>query len=153
MDIQGFIGQNLDIIIVLGAIIASLLVIKLVTKILFRLIIVLVISIITLITYQQVAGTNIIDDVKSLYCNGKNADLIKCSCFVEPIIMDLEARFPKTELEILKRKKLKVNTEFIKSYKLQEEEIKKCFETIGQSSGILEEILKDIKKEGLKILK
>ena len=67
--------------------------------------------------------------------------------------MDLEKRFPQKELEVLKTKKLKVNTEFIKSYKIQENKIKTCFETIGDSSGILEEILSDIKKEGLKILK
>ena len=153
MDIQAFIYQNLDTILVILSIIASLLVIKLVTKILFRLIIVLVIAIFSLITYQQFSGTNIIDGVQSLYCKGKKADPVKCACFVKPILMDLEKRFPQKELEVLKTKKLKVNTEFIKSYKIQENKIKTCFETIGDSSGILEEILSDIKKEGLKILK
>lgn len=150
---QEFISQNIDIIIIIGAIITSLLVIKLVTKILFRLIIVLVISITTLITYQQLSGTNIIDDLQSLYCNGKNSDPIKCSCFVTPIIIDIETRFSQQEIEVLKRKKLKINTEFIKSYKIKEDEIRNCFEETGQSSGIIEEILKDIKHESLKLLK
>ena len=45
------------------------------------------------------------------------------------------------QLEIqLKSKKLLANTEFIKSYKIQENKIRTCFETIGDSSGILEEV-------------
>jgi len=126
---------------------------KLVTKILFRLIIVFVIAIFSLIAYQQFANTNIIDDIQLLYCEGKKSDPVKCTCFVKPIIMDLETRFSEIELEKLKTKKLKINTEFIKSYKRQENEITNCFETIGESSGILEEILNDVKQEGLKILK
>ena len=141
MNIPSFISSNLDILLAIVAIIASLLVIKLVTKILFRLIIVLVIAIFSLITYQQFSDTNIIDDVQSLYCTGKKAEPIKCACFVKPIIVDLERRFSEEELKKLKTKKLKVNTEFIKSYKIQEQEIKSCFETIGSSSGILEDIL------------
>ena len=153
LDIQTLISENLDIILIIITIIASLLIMRLVTKILFRLIIVLVIAILSLITYQQFANTNIIDDIQTLYCNGKKSDPVKCTCFVKPIIIDLETRFSQSELETLKSKKLKVNTEFMKSYKRQEAEIKNCFETIGDSSGILEEIFKDIKKAGLKILK
>ena len=153
MSIPSFISDNLDILLAIAAIIASLLAIKLVTKILFRLIIVLVIAIFALITYQQFSDTNIIDDVQALYCTGEKAEPVKCACFVKPIIMDLEKRFSQEELNKLKTKKLKVNTEFIKSYKIQEQEIKNCFETIGSSSGILEEIFNDIKRQGLKILK
>ena len=153
LAIQQLIAENLDIILIIVTIIASLLVMRLVTKILFRLIIVLVIAIFALIAYQQFANTNIIDDIQTLYCEGEKSDPVKCTCFVKPIIMDLETRFTKVELEKLKAKKLKVNTEFVKSYKRQEQEITNCFETIGESSGILQEILNDIKQEGLKILK
>ena len=153
MEVQKLVSENLDVILIIITIVASLLIMRLVTKILFRLIIVLVIAIFSLIAYQQFANTNIIDDIQTLYCNGEKSDPIKCTCFVKPIIMDLEKRFSDDELEKLKNKKLKVNTEFIKSYKLQEKEIKNCFETIGESSGILQEILNDIKQEGLKILK
>lgn len=153
MEAQQLISENLDIILIIITIITSLLVMKLVTKILFRLIIVFVIAIFSLIAYQQFANTNIIDDIQLLYCEGKKSDPVKCTCFVKPIIMDLETRFSEIELEKLKTKKLKINTEFIKSYKRQENEITNCFETIGESSGILEEILNDVKQEGLKILK
>lgn len=153
MEAQKLISENLDIILIVITIIASLLIMRLVTKILFRLIIVLVVAIFALIAYQQFANTNIIDDIQTLYCDGEKSDPIKCTCFVKPIVMDLEKRFSEDELEKLKNKKLKVNTEFIKSYKIQEGEIKNCFETIGESSGILQEILNDIKQEGLKILK
>lgn len=152
MELPSFISQNLDTILVIATIIASFLVIKLVTKILFRLIIVLTIMILALVGYQTFSNTNIIDDVTNLYCKENKANQTKCSCFVQPIIADLETRFSKEELEKLKNKKLKINTEFIKSYKIKEQYIRSCFENAGDSSGILEEIFNDIKKAGLKVL-
>ena len=153
MDILTLINENLDLILLIGSIIASFFVIKLVTKILFRLIILLLIITTSLVVYQKFSNTNIIDDIKQLYCEGEKLNLIKCNCFVNPIINDLNTRFNEEELEILKTKKLKANTEFLKSYKIKENEIKNCFQTIGDSSGILEEIFFDIKKSGLKIIK
>tara|TARA_B100000530_G_scaffold330926_1_gene274962 strand:+ start:899 stop:1285 length:387 start_codon:yes stop_codon:yes gene_type:complete len=127
-------------------------VIKMVTKILFKLIIVVLIITGLFVTYQVFSGTNIIDSVTILYCDNENRDEVKCQCFVEPIITDLKSRFNEQELLELKAQKLRANTEFIKSYKLQEQNIKTCF-TDHNSSSILEEILQDIKSSGLKILK
>tara|TARA_Y100001954_G_C15743165_1_gene569608 strand:- start:135 stop:596 length:462 start_codon:yes stop_codon:yes gene_type:complete len=152
MDILALINENLDLILLIGSIIASFFVIKLVTKILFRLIILLLIITTCLVVYQKFSNTNIIDDIKQLYCEGEKLDPIKCNCFVNPIINDLNTRFNEEELEVLKTKKLKANTEFLKSYKIKEDEIKNCFQTMGNSSGILEEIFNDIKKSGLKII-
>ena len=152
MDLLTQINENLDLILLIGSIIASFFVIKLVTKILFRLIILLLIITTSLVLYQKFSNTNIIDDIKQLYCEEEKLDLIKCNCFVNPIINDLNTRFNEEELEILKTKKLKANTEFLKSYKIKEKEIKNCFQTTGDSSGILDEIFNDIKKSGLKII-
>lgn len=153
MDIQSIITENLDLILLIGSIIASFFVIKLVTKIIFRLIILLLIITTALVVYQKFSNTNLIDDVQKLYCDGEKLDPIKCTCFVNPIIDDLKIRFNEEELETLKSKKLKANTEFLKSYKLKESEIKNCFQTMGNSNGILEEIFNDIKKKaGLKII-
>tara|TARA_B100000427_G_scaffold295323_1_gene274384 strand:+ start:241 stop:699 length:459 start_codon:yes stop_codon:yes gene_type:complete len=152
MDLKAFISENVDIILVAGAIILGFTLIKLATKILFRIIIFLVILIGIYMGYQQVLGKNIIDDLSNLYCETENLDLVKCTCFIEPILNDLSNRFSIQEIEQLKQNKLKSNAEFIKSYKTKELEIKNCFERLGEST-ILEEILKDIKKNGLKILK
>ena len=152
MDLNELISQNINIILVIGAIILGFTLIKLATKILFRIIIVLVILIGSYIGYQQILGKNIIDDLSNLYCKKENIDLIKCTCFVEPVLNDLKTRFSIQEIEKLKKNKLKSNAEFIKSYKIKEVEIQDCFETLGENT-ILEEILKDIKKNGLKILK
>ncbi len=127
-------------------------VIKLVTKILFKLMIVIVIIIGVFVTYQVFSGTNIIDDINTLYCTDDNKNEIKCTCFVQPIISDLTNKYSPEELAILKAKKLRANTEFIKSYKAQEKEIKLCFEKHGESIGILNEILDSIKKNGLKVI-
>ena len=69
-----------------------------------------------------------------------------------PIMQDLETKYNTEELIDLKSKKLRANTEFIKSYKAKEAEIKICFENNDQSLGILDEILGTIKKNGFKIL-
>ena len=150
---NNLIANNLDVILIIIGILLSLMVIKLVTKILFKLIIIIIILTGGFITYQIFSGTNIIDDVNMLYCEGENIDEIKCKCFVMPIIQDLESKYNTKELIDLKSKKLRANTEFIKSYKLKEKEIKICFETHNQSTSILDEIFDNIKENGLKIIK
>tara|TARA_B100001250_G_C19734544_1_gene760143 strand:+ start:858 stop:1310 length:453 start_codon:yes stop_codon:yes gene_type:complete len=150
MEIKEFIVENLDIVILVIGIILSLALLKLATKILFRLIIFLVILIGGYVGYQQIFEKNIIDDTYNLYCHEKTE--IKCTCFVQPILAALENKFPKEELDKLKNNKLKCNTEFIKAYRLHEQKIKTCLNQNGENN-ILEEIVKDIKKSGLKILK
>ena len=140
MDFTSMITDNIDIILIIGAIILGLTLIKLATKILFRLIIILVIIVGSYLGYQQLLGKNIIDNFSNLYCTKENIDPIKCNCFVTPILDDLNTRFSQKELEALKKNKIKCNTEFIKSYKKNESGIKKCFEKSGKST-ILEEIL------------
>ena len=150
MEIKKFIIENLDIVMLIAGIILSLALLKLATKILFRLIVFLVILIGGYVGYQQIFEKNIIDDTYNLYCHEKAE--IKCTCFVTPILSELESKFPKEELEKLKKNKLKCNTEFIKAYRLNEQKIKTCLNQNGENN-ILEEILKDIKQNGLKILK
>ena len=150
---KDFIVNNLDIILIIVGVFASLMVIKLVTKILFKLIIIIVIITGGFITYQVFSGTNIIDDINILYCQEETIDKIKCECFVMPIMHDLTTKYNPEQLIELKSKKLRANTEFIKSYKLQEENIKACFEKHDQSIGILDEILENIKENGLRMLK
>tara|TARA_B100001250_G_C19786568_1_gene784465 strand:- start:1256 stop:1708 length:453 start_codon:yes stop_codon:yes gene_type:complete len=149
---KDFILNNSDLLLVIAAILLSFMVIKLVTKILFKLIIVIAVLTGSFIIYQVFSGTNIIDSVTVLYCENQNINEVKCKCFVEPIILDLKNRFNEQELIDLKSKKLRANTEFIKSYKLQEDKIKTCFNN-ENSNSILEEVLRDIKNGGLKILK
>ncbi len=148
---RDFIFNNLDIILIILGICLSMMVIKSVTKILFRLIIISLILTAAVIGYQVYSGTNIIDNISNTYCKAKN-NTVKCECFVKPIILNLEERLTKEGLEELKENKLRTNTEFIKSYKIQEKEIKKCFKELGESNGILEDILNDIKKSGFRIL-
>jgi len=150
---EDLIANNLDVIVIIIGALLTLMVIKLMTKILFKLIVIVIIITGAFITYQVFSGTNIIDDVSTLYCEGKNEDEVKCKCFVKPIIHDLEGKYNNEELVELKSKKLRANTEFIKSYKVKEQEIKMCFEEHGQSTGILDEIFDNIKQNGLKILK
>ena len=134
--------ETTQIILIIAAIILSFMALKLVTKILFRLIIILITIVLFFMGYQHFSGTNIIDETKK-FCNN-NSQPIKCTCFFKPIYSDLTSRFSEEEIDLLKTNKLKSNIEFGKSYKIKEKEIKKCFEDIGQTT-ILEEVLKDIK--------
>ena len=131
-----------QIILIIAAIILSMMALKFVTKLLFRLIIVLITIITFYMAYQHFSGTNIIDEITKI-CNPNNSEPIKCACFVQPILTDLNDRFNTEEIESLKKNKLKSNIEFGRSFKTKESEIKNCFETLGETT-ILEELLNDI---------
>ena len=135
-----------QIIIIIACIILSLMVFKFVTKILFKLIILSITIIIFYMGYQYFADRNIIDDISQL-CT-KKKDPIKCSCFVKPILNDLNSKFSKEEVQELKENTLKSNIEFTRAFKNVEGEIKDCFETLGETT-LFEEILDDIKLKGL----
>ncbi|MAZ58669.1 MAG: hypothetical protein CMP56_04630 [Flavobacteriales bacterium] len=149
-----------QIILIIAAIIISFMVIKLVTKTLFKLIIILLVLGACWIGYLEFSGTSIIDTVSQLYCNENSGtkidfsmelkDPIKCTCFVKPITDDLNNRFPQEEIEKIKKSALKSNAELLKSISNKEKEIKTCFEMNG-AEGMFEDILNDIKQKGIKI--
>ena len=83
-----------------------------------------------------------------MYCSNKtneNANL-KCECFSQLIVQDLENRFTKNELDKIKENPVQAANEFRQSYQNQKKEIDVCFKKNGESSGILDEIFDDIKK-------
>lgn len=149
-----------QIILIIAAIIISFMVIKLVTKTLFKLIIILLVLGACWIGYLEFSGTSIIDTVSKLYCNEESGskidftielkDPVKCTCFVQPILHDLNTRFTDSQIEKIKNSALKSNTELLKSISNQEKEIKTCFELHG-AEGMLEEIINDIKQKGIQI--
>jgi len=149
-----------QIILIIAAIIISFMVIKLVTKTLFKLIIILLVIGVGWIGYLEFSGTSVIDTISKLYCNetsGSQIDVtrefkdpIKCKCFVLPILHDLNNRFTDSELEKIKKSALKSNTELLKSISNQEKEIETCFES-NAAEGMFEEIINDIKQKGIKI--
>ena len=149
-----------QIILIIAAIIISFMVIKLVTKTLFKLIIILLMLGACWIGYLEFSGTSIIDTVSQLYCNENSGskidfttdlkDPVKCTCFVKPILDDLNSRFPNQQIEEVKKSALKSNTELLKSLSNKEKEIKTCFEMNGDES-MFEDIINDIKEKGIKI--
>tara|TARA_B100002052_G_C15607036_1_gene473536 strand:- start:3 stop:470 length:468 start_codon:yes stop_codon:yes gene_type:complete len=149
-----------QIILIIAVIIISFMVIKLVTKTLFKLIIILLMLGACWIGYLEFSGTSIIDTVSQLYCNENSGskidfttelkDPIKCTCFVKPILDDLNNRFPNQQIEEVKKSALKSNTELLKSISNKEQEIKTCFEMNGDE-GMFEDIINDIKEKGIKI--
>ena len=130
-----------QIIIIIAAIILSFMALKFVTKILFRLILVLIMLIVFYMGYQHFSGTNIFDNISKLCQNEKD---LKCICFTQPILNDLNSRYKSEEIEEIKNNKLKCNIEFGRSFQAQELNIKKCFEKYGETS-LLEEILSEIR--------
>lgn len=134
--------EPIQIIIIISAIILSFMALKLVTKILFRLIIILITIIIFFMGYQHFSGTNTID-YSAKFCQ-KNGDPIKCDCFYNPIYNNLRMKFSEEEIQLLKKNKLKSNIEFGKSFQATEKEIRNCFEEFGQTT-LFKEIFNDIK--------
>ena len=133
--------ETTQILIIIAAIVLSFMVLKFVTKLLFRLIIVLIVLIVFYMGYQHFSGTNIFDNISKLCQNDKD---LKCVCFTTPILDDINNRFTNEEIEKIKTNKLKCNIEFGRSFQAKEAEIKACFEKHGETS-LLEEILNEIK--------
>ena len=100
------------------------------------------------IAYQYYAQGDIITDVNLMFCNESesNIDQVKCKCFVQPIMRDLESRWTDDELINIKDDPLMSAQEFLSSYYNSKEEISNCFEDNGESSNITEDIIQDIRE-------
>ena len=136
-----FSPENLtQIMIVIIALVAAWIVFKLITRIIFKIILPILILLIGGYFAYQYYGGNLIEDITELYCEGDNIDEVKCECFVKPIISDLESRLSKEELLAV------TGDDFISSYLNKEEEINSCFESKGKTKSIADDVLKDIKE-------
>lgn len=147
--------QIANILIVIILVVLVFWIFKLVAKLVFRLLLVGVILVGGIFVFQYFKKTNIIDQISSLYCSEtkdeKNS--LKCKCFTDPILRDLQDRFSKSELEQIKKNPVQAANEFRQSYQNQKQEINTCFEKNGESNSIVEEIFDDIKKTGFDFFK
>lgn len=136
-----FSPENLtQIMIVIIALVAAWIVFKLITRIIFKIILPILILLIGGYFAYQYYGGNLIEDITELYCEGDNIDEVKCECFVKPIISDLESRLSNEELLAV------TGDDFISSYINKEEEINSCFESKGKTKSMVDDVLKDIKE-------
>ena len=143
-----FSPENLtQIMIVIIALVAAWIVFKLITRIIFKIILpILILLIGGYFAYQYYGPGNLIEDITELYCQGNNIDEVKCECFVKPIISDLESRLSNEEFLGLKNDPFRSAEEFHISYKNKQEEINSCFESKGKTKSMADDVLKDIKK-------
>ena len=74
-------------------------------------------------------------------------DNVKCKCFTSVIIHDFESRFSVNEIDSIKTDPIKSMQEFYNSYLIKKVDIQSCFEINGESSGIIDDILNDIKED------
>jgi|TARA_B110000967_G_scaffold156904_1_gene161979 energy-coupling factor transporter transmembrane protein EcfT len=136
-----------QIIIIIISIAAAWIVFKLITKFIFKIVLpILILLIGVYFAYQYYGPGDLIKSITELYCEGDNIDQVKCECFVEPIISDLESRLSLEEMLELKNNPLKSTEEFHTSYKNKKDVINSCFQEKGESGNLGEDILKDIKK-------
>ena len=133
------------------------LVIKFITKLFFKILLLISILLILLYSFFNFTEKNIFDTMHELYCEEESkVDNLKCACFVNNIISDFKTRnnnLSAKELEELKNNTSKSFQEFFKSYNATKHVIQRCFEKNGQSGGMIEEIKNDIIKKTRKPLK
>lgn len=143
-----FSPENLtQIMIVMIALVAAWIVFKLITRIIFKIILpILILLIGGYFAYQYYGPGNLIEDITELYCEGNNIDEVKCECFVKPIISDLESRLSQEEFLVLKNDPFRSTEEFHISYKNKQEAINACFESKGKTKSMVDDVLKDIKE-------
>ena len=136
-----------QIIIIIIAISAAWIVFKLLTRFIFKIVLPIVILLIGgYFVYQYYGPGNLIEDIKELYCEGNNADEVKCECFVKPISSDLKSRLSADEQDALKDNPYKSFEELLTSYKNKQEEINDCFKSKGETKSMADDILKDIEE-------
>ena len=102
-----------------------------------------------LFTYWHLTNQNVFDTINKLYCKNSvsfEEENLKCTCFSLIIKNDFEARFSLGEIDSIKKDPIHSMQEFYNSYSMKKEEIQFCFEQNGESSGIVDDILYDIKK-------
>jgi len=136
-----------QIIIIIIAIAAAWMVFKLLTKFVFKIVLpILILLIGVYFAYQYYGPGDLMKSITELYCEGDNIDPVKCECFVQPIISDLESRMSGEEFLELKNNPLKLTEEFHTSYKNKKDAINACFQEKGETGNLGEDILKDLKK-------
>ena len=125
----------------------SWLIIKFITKVFIKIVLVFLILSISFVSYFHFTKKNIFDTMNELYCSDNNSNELKCKCFVLNINKDLEESFSKSKVDSIKNNTLKSMTYFIKSYENKKDDIKFCFEENGVTGGIVEEIKVDLIKK------
>ena len=144
---MNFLPENLtQIMIVIIALVAAWIVFKLITRIIFKIILpILIILIGGYFAYQYYGPGNLLKDISSIYCEGNNVDEVKCECFVKPIIVDMESRLTAQQILDFENDPLKSSQELFVSYQNVKDEINSCFESKGESKSIVDDILEDVK--------
>ena len=125
----------------------SWLIVKFITKVFIKIVLVILILTISFVSYFHFTKKNIFDTMNELYCADNNSNELKCKCFVLNINKDLEESFSKSKVDSIKNNTLKSMTYFIKSYENKKDKIKVCFEENGVAGGIVEEIKVDLIKK------
>ena len=142
-----FTAENFtQLMIVIIALVAAWIVFKLITRIIFKIILpILIVLIGGYFAYQYYGPGNLMNDITSLYCEGSNVDEVKCECFVKPIILDMESRLTSQQILDFENNPLKSTEELFISYQNVKDEINSCFKSKGKSESIVDDMLKDIK--------
>ena len=142
-----FSPENLtQIMIVIIALVAAWIVFKLITRVIFKIILPILIMLIGgYFAYQYYGPGSLMNDITSLYCEGSNVDEVKCECFVKPIILDMESRLTSQQILDFENNPLKSTEELFISYQNVRDEINSCFKSKGKSESIVDDMLKDIK--------
>ena len=142
-----FTAENFtQLIIVLIALVAAWIVFKLITRIIFKILLpILIVLIGGYFAYQYYGPGNLMNDITSIYCEGSNVDEVKCECFVKPIILDMESRLTSQQILDFENDPLKSTEELFISYQNVRDEINSCFKSKGKSESIVDDMLKDIK--------
>ncbi len=97
------------------------------------------------IKFAEVLTEYTIDDLHGAYCTDKTlkADSLKCVCIIEPLYDDIHERFNATEIEQMRRKRIKFATELVRSYQNKKEVIKQKLKE-NKAEGLLDEFKDDI---------
>ena len=143
-----------QIIIIVFFIFSLWLILRFVTKFLFKIVLLFLILVIAFFSFFHFSQKNIFDTMSELYCvQKKSSKKLKCKCFVEYIIEDFHLRndsLSQEQIGNIKNNIFKSIKEFRESYKNKKEDIYDCFEENGLPGGLGEDLKNDLLKKAKK---
>ncbi len=95
--------------------------------------------------FSQVLTEYTIDDLHGAYCKdtANKADSLKCVCIIQPLHDDLHSRFNDSEIEQMRKKRIKFAAELVKSYQNKKDVVKQKLKE-NKAEGLLDEFKDDI---------
>jgi hypothetical protein len=91
----------------------------------------------------------ILYELQEKYCKGDDKNQVKCNCIINPLLKEFNKKYSREEIQELSKNKAKSIKEILKTANAKKAEIKTCL-TENKSESLWKDFVKDVKKIDVK---